>query len=37
VLTEADITTMTDPAGYVGECGASVDRVVAQQAEWLGN
>lgn len=35
VLSEGDIRTMTDPAGYLGECGAAVDRVVSQQKEWL--
>ena len=35
VFSEADIKTMTDPAGYLGECGVSVDRVVSQQKTWL--
>lgn len=37
VLGEAEIARLTDPAGYLGECAASVDRVVAQQTlRWLG-
>ncbi|WPB56511.1 adenylosuccinate lyase [Xylophilus sp. GOD-11R] len=34
LLTDDEIRDLTDPAGYLGECGASVDRVVAQ-ATWL--
>ncbi|MDQ0138550.1 adenylosuccinate lyase [Cupriavidus necator] len=37
VLGEAEIVRLTDPAGYLGQCAASVDRVVDQQNEaWLG-
>lgn len=37
VLGEAEILRLTDPAGYLGQCGTSVDRVVAQQHDdWLG-
>ena len=35
VLSDAEITGWTDPAGYLGECGASVDRVLAAHAAWL--
>lgn len=35
LLADQEITRLTDPAGYLGECGASVDRVVAQQGAWL--
>ncbi|KAG1252781.1 hypothetical protein G6F68_011631 [Rhizopus microsporus] len=34
---EDEILRLTDPAGYLGQCAASVDRVVQrQQAGWLG-
>ena len=36
LLTDQEIRELTDPAGYLGECGASVDRVLAAQREWLG-
>ncbi len=36
VLGDDEIRTMTDPAGYLGECGPSVDRVLAAHAGWLG-
>jgi adenylosuccinate lyase len=36
LLTEAEIRDLTDPAGYLGQCGASVDRVVARTRAWLG-
>ncbi|MBB5693152.1 adenylosuccinate lyase [Muricoccus pecuniae] len=36
VSNDADITRMTDPSGYLGEAGASVDRVLARSAAWLG-
>jgi len=32
-LGEDDIRRLTDPAGYLGQCGAAVDRVVAEQEE----
>lgn len=35
LLEEAEILDLTDPTGYLGECGASVDRVVAQHRAWL--
>jgi adenylosuccinate lyase len=35
VLGEEEIRRVTDPAGYLGQCGPSVDRVVAQQQHWL--
>lgn len=35
LLSDAEITGWTDPAGYLGECGASVDRVLAAHAAWL--
>ncbi|WP_043838307.1 adenylosuccinate lyase [Muricoccus aerilatus] len=35
VSTDAEITSMTDPRGYLGEAGASVDRVLARTAGWL--
>lgn len=37
LLTEAEIVAMTDPAGYLGQSAAAVDRVLAQvrQAGWL--
>ncbi|CAB3731606.1 adenylosuccinate lyase [Achromobacter piechaudii] len=37
LLGEEEIQRLTDPAGYLGQCAASVDRVVSrQQAGWLG-
>lgn len=36
LLADDEIRDMTDPAAYLGQCGASVDRVVAAQAAWLG-
>ncbi|MBY4594130.1 adenylosuccinate lyase [Ottowia caeni] len=36
LLSDEEIRTFTDPSGYLGECAASVDRVVAQQRGWLG-
>lgn len=37
LLGEDEILRLTDPAGYLGQCAASVDRVVQrQQAGWLG-
>lgn len=36
LLSDEEILTFTDPNGYLGECAASVDRVVAQQRGWLG-
>ncbi|VTU34508.1 Adenylosuccinate lyase [Variovorax sp. PBS-H4] len=36
LLTDDEIRDMTDPAGYLGQCGSSVDRVVALQAHWAG-
>jgi adenylosuccinate lyase len=35
LLTDAEIRDLTDPAGYLGECAASVDRVVAAHQSWL--
>jgi adenylosuccinate lyase len=35
LLTDQEIRELTDPAGYLGECGASVDRVLAAQRGWL--
>jgi adenylosuccinate lyase len=35
LLTDAEIREFTDPAGYLGQCGASVDRVVARTRAWL--
>ncbi|WP_454738915.1 adenylosuccinate lyase [Cupriavidus necator] len=36
-LGEDEIRRLTDPAGYLGQCGESVDRVLAQQRDaWLG-
>lgn len=36
-LSESDIRRLTDPAGYLGQAGASVDRVLARQraSGWL--
>jgi adenylosuccinate lyase len=36
LLADDEIRDMTDPASYLGQCGASVDRVLAAQAAWLG-
>ncbi|KGD86814.1 adenylosuccinate lyase [Achromobacter sp. RTa] len=37
LLGEDEIQRLTDPAGYLGQCAASVDRVVTtQRAAWLG-
>lgn len=35
LLGDDEIRALTDPAGYLGQCAASVDRVVAQQRHWL--
>lgn len=35
LLTDAEISDFTDPLQYLGQCGATVDRVVAQQQHWL--
>jgi adenylosuccinate lyase len=35
LLGDDEIRSLTDPAGYLGQCGASVDRVVAQTRAWL--
>lgn len=37
LLGEDEIRRLTDPAGYLGQCGAAVDRLVARQEEsgWL--
>ncbi|CAM3664227.1 adenylosuccinate lyase [Bordetella sputigena] len=37
LLGEDEIRRLTDPAGYLGQCGSSVDRVLARQEEagWL--
>ncbi|WP_028605825.1 adenylosuccinate lyase [Ottowia thiooxydans] len=34
-LSDAEILDFTDPTAYLGQCAASVDRVVAQQSGWL--
>ena len=34
LLSDDEIRNFTDPAGYLGQCGTSVDRVVQQQG-WL--
>ncbi len=37
LLGEDEIRRLTDPAGYLGQCGASVDRLVARnKAKWAG-
>lgn len=36
LLGDDEIARLTDPAGYLGECAGSVDRVLAQQRDWLG-
>lgn len=35
LLSDADIRNFTDPLQYLGQCGATVDRVVAAHANWL--
>ncbi|MBT2326587.1 adenylosuccinate lyase [Variovorax paradoxus] len=35
LLNEAEIRDLTDPLKYLGQCGATVDRVVSQQQSWL--
>ncbi|MBU1361674.1 MAG: adenylosuccinate lyase [Gammaproteobacteria bacterium] len=35
LLGDDEIRDLTDPAGYLGQCGTSVDRVVAAQQAWL--
>lgn len=35
LLGDDEIRSLTDPSGYLGQCGASVDRVVAQTRTWL--
>lgn len=35
LLTEDEIHDLTDPAGYLGQCGPAVDRVVAAHGAWL--
>lgn len=35
LLSDDEIRSFTDPAGYLGQCGAAVDRVLAQQQHWL--
>ncbi|WP_114972493.1 adenylosuccinate lyase [Rhodoferax ferrireducens] len=37
LLGDDEINRLTDPAGYLGKCAAAVDRVVKQQAGWLGH
>ena len=34
-LSDAEIIDFTDPAAYLGQCAASVDRVAAEQRGWL--
>lgn len=36
LLGDDEIRRLTDPAGYLGQCGASVDAVLAAHAGWLG-
>ena len=36
LLDDDEIRDLTDPGAYLGECGPSVDRVVAAQRAWLG-
>lgn len=36
LLNDEEIRDLTDPAAYLGQCGHSVDRVVAAQKDWLG-
>lgn len=35
LLGDDEIRRLTDPAGYLGQCGASVDAVLAAQQHWL--
>lgn len=35
LLSDDEIRDFTDPLQYLGQCGATVDRVVAQQQHWL--
>lgn len=35
LLSEAEIQDLTTPSAYLGQCGASVDRVVAASQPWL--
>jgi adenylosuccinate lyase len=35
LLSDDEIRGMTDPAGYLGQCGTSVDRVVEEARSWL--
>lgn len=35
LLTDDEIRDMTNPEAYLGQCGSSVDRVVAAHAGWL--
>lgn len=35
LLNDTEILDLTDPLQYLGQCGATVDRVVAQQRHWL--
>lgn len=35
LLTDDEIRDLTDPTAYLGQCGTSVDRVVAAQKAWL--
>ena len=35
LLGDDEIVDFTDPLQYLGQCGATVDRVVAQQRHWL--
>ncbi|MCZ2495183.1 adenylosuccinate lyase [Xylophilus sp. Kf1] len=36
LLGDDEIRELTDPVGYLGQCAASVDRVIAAQRHWLG-
>lgn len=35
LLGDDEIRELTDPAGYLGQCGASVDRVIERQRAWI--
>jgi adenylosuccinate lyase len=35
LLGDDEIRRLTDPAGYLGQCGASVDAVLATHQDWL--
>lgn len=35
LLSDEEIRDLTDPAGYLGQCGASVDRTLALHQGWL--